>query len=193
MTEFRDILNRDTDESIAWARQLASGLSEAAAQHFLSVLADPEQTLLRRLNAAAVVNALASSRALPETIATQAAGALPGLLKDEDSTIRRNALVAVSSVFHSSARTVPEGRLELLRHILEDCVPMASDDWDRSKLTSIRSALSAPGVRGRRLELFDSIPESVSYSPPMITLRAASLDRLPEGIVLSNAVAAETS
>lgn len=148
MTDFKEMLGRDTDESVDWARRLSAEQSEPAAQHFFGVLADKEQSLMRRINAAFILNALASSRSLSESIGTQALGLLPGLLHEEDRDVRRNGLVAFSSVLHSVAPNLPVARRDLLRQLLDGCALTVPDEWERGVLSSTASVLANPGAKG---------------------------------------------
>ena len=187
MTDFNEMLNRDADESVAWARSLPLEQSELAARHFFSVLADKEGTALRRLNAASILNALASSRPLTDSIATQALSLLPGLLHEDERDLRRNGLVALSSTLHSVARSLPPKRRDLYRGLLEACAEQVTDEWDRGKIRSMCSVLAPSEVKGGRLELFDSVVECAQYKPPVMSLLAASFDRVPQEMVLSAA------
>ena len=143
MIEFKDMLDRDTDESVGWARSLEPEKSEAALSHFLGVFLDPEQAGLRRLNATFILNALASTRTLHETALAQALGCLPAIVQEPDRDLRRNGLVAVSSILHSMSRSATPSRRAAYADLVDSWIDEVPDDWEKGLLTSILTAFGA--------------------------------------------------
>lgn len=143
MMEFKEVLDRDTEESVDWARNLEPGKSDSALIHFIGVYLDLEQDPYRRLNATFILNALASTRSLRETALAQALGCLPAIVQEPDRDLRRNGLVAVSSILHSISRRVTPSRRPSYANLVDSWIGRIPGDWEQSLLTSVLSAFGA--------------------------------------------------
>lgn len=166
MIDFKDILDRDTEESVGWARELDLEKSESALSHFLGVYLDREQAPIRRLNATFVLNALASTRALPESALAQALGSLPAIAQESDPDLRRNGLVAASSILHSVGRSATPSRRAAFAELVDPWIDELPQDWEKGLLTSILSAFGAvPKKRQKAVQPDAALAAVVGVKP----------------------------
>jgi len=145
--DFKDMLDKDADEGVDWARRLPDGHEAGALDYFWGILGDKDQTALRRLLAASVLNALGSSHSLPLVAATQAFGAIPTLARETDQDIRRNGLAAVSSVLHSLCKVAPPASLGAFDQFLKSLAREMPGGWEKSLLAGVSVAFEKRYLR----------------------------------------------
>jgi hypothetical protein len=151
MTSLNEILNRDSDEGVVWARNLSEDPGSRVCIGLFDVLMDINQDPLKRVRAASVLNALGSSRSLPRIVAERAYIALLRMVDERNTDIRRTGIVAISSILHrASSKSIidlqcREGLKNLMKRVPSDW------EWEKSVVTSLALAMEVSAAKLERV------------------------------------------